>query len=85
MANPNRIEKEWKEFIKVVGLDAIRPESTQYMEMRRAFFAGGSALLGLIMENLDPGNDMTANDMKVMEQINEEMTNFLKEVLAGRA
>jgi hypothetical protein len=49
----------------------------QLREMRMAFFAGAQHLFGSIMTILDPGAEPTEADIKRMDDINNELNQFL--------
>jgi hypothetical protein len=57
--------------------------STQLMESRRAFYAGANALLTSIMGALDPESEPTEADFSVMQDIQSELDEFVKQVKAG--
>jgi len=48
----------------------------QIDETKMAFFAGADHLYSSIMNTLDPGVEETADDMKKMEQIHNELGRF---------
>lgn len=51
---------------------------TQIRETRKAFYAGAIALFSILLgKDLDhQEKEPTANDLKVMDEINEELINF---------
>jgi hypothetical protein len=51
---------------------------TQVNEMRKAFFFGAQHLWGSVMSILEPGAEVTANDLRWMTQINEELEEWEK-------
>ena len=55
----------------------------QYTELRRAFFAGAAAFLGLTMRELSPGDDATEHDLRLVRAIHTELREFNEAVLRG--
>ena len=53
------------------------PQS-QIDECRLAFFAGAQHLFGSIMSIMEQGDEPTANDMRRMDQIHAELSDFAK-------
>lgn len=51
----------------------------QLQEMRNAFFAGAQHLFASIITVLDPDEEPTADDMKRMELIDEELRAFIQD------
>jgi hypothetical protein len=85
MAEQKIIDAAWRSYAEaVIPVDA--PE-IQHTEMRRAFYAGASALLGGMMAMLDPDPDTepTAADMKKMNAVRKELDDFHRHVRQGRA
>ena len=73
-------------------LAAIPPDAPaiQLTEMRQAFFAGAQHLFSSIMGVLDEGTQETADDLRRMDLIDQELRIFIAEFekkhgLAGRA
>lgn len=77
------IDAEWRSYAEVV-LPADAPE-IQRVETRRAFYAGASTLLGAILKTLDPCLEPTAEDMRRMDAIHQELEDFARHVRQGRA
>lgn len=76
------IATEWASFEgKVIPWDA---GSTQRQEMRRAFYAGAQAMLGIVHEI---GSDDVSEDagIAVLKGLADEGELFVQDVLAGRA
>jgi hypothetical protein len=69
------VESGWISF-RAAAISTNAPE-VQLREMRLAFFAGAQHLLGSIMTVLDSGSEPTAADLKRMENINNELNQFL--------
>jgi hypothetical protein len=81
--NSDRIGAAWREYrTKVIPLNA---SAIQAKESRRAFYAGANAMLVSILGMLDPGNEVTANDLAGMDALQAELEHFAREILAGRA
>jgi hypothetical protein len=73
------IEAGWVSLrASVIPPDA--PED-QLREMRMAFFAGAQHLFGSIMTVLDPESEPTEADLKRMDNINNELNDFLAEIV----
>lgn len=53
--------------------------------MRRAFYAGAQALLGMQMTQLELGAEVTEADMDMMSGIQKELEQFVQNVRDGRA
>lgn len=62
--------------LMAVPLDA---EPIQLEEMRNAFFAGAAHLLHSLMFIMDPGLEETADDLKRVDLIRDELDRFLKD------
>lgn len=52
----------------------------QLSEMRKAYFFGAQHLFGSIMSILEEGEDATEADLRRMDQIDQELKWFIKEV-----
>ena len=77
------IEREWNEWWAAVApKDA--PEGMK-REMKRAFFAGSTSLFFALMRVMDADRDPTPDDMKKMERLESELTEFKEKVLRGEA
>ncbi len=71
------IEVAWLEYVeKVIPPDA---PAIQFKECRKAFYAGAGTLFSSIMNVLGPGQEATESDLLIMDGINEELQQFLKE------
>jgi biotin synthase-like enzyme len=57
---------------------------TQFIECKRAFYAGARSLLTDIMIMADPGADPTDEDMDMMEDLELELQQFAADVAAGK-
>ncbi len=71
MPNARRMEKEWECYrAVVVPSDA---GETQITETRLAFMAGAQTLLAIIMRDLTPGLEPTAQDINMIDEIAVEL------------
>ena len=66
-------------------LDPIRADRTQRLETKRAFYAGASALLGSVAQNLTPGEEPEEPDLEMMDDIQYELEEFVRSVVSGHA
>jgi hypothetical protein len=80
-----RILSEWNNYVARVMPRNAPPVQTQ--ETRRAFYAGASSLLAIILIGLDAGPDdePTPGDMNMMNEIQQELREFSQDVEHGRA
>jgi len=77
-----RIEQEWESYRRrIIPFGA---STTQIVETRRAFYGGVASLMGLLLKQLDPGEEPTEKDLKMMDELQAELEEFLEEVKAGR-
>lgn len=78
------INAEWKTYAKLLPKNCGQ---TQYIETRRAFFAGASTLFALIVNNVsDSSNpEATAEDLAFMDTIHKEIVAFTDTVKSGLA
>jgi hypothetical protein len=77
------IADEWNDYRRKV-LPATAPAG-QVQECKRAFYAGGRALLTAILNILDPSSDdATERDLRVMDSIDRELREFVASVEAGK-
>lgn len=77
------LEQQWKEFC-LACFGNISEQ--QYIDLRRTFYGGASALFIIIMNFLDPSTDEPAEaDMQKMTSLKDEIFKFNQEVKAGRA
>lgn len=79
---PQLLEKEFRSFAKAVEIEDAG--EVQLREMRRAFFAGARSYSALMMRALDPEEGVTDADLALMEAMEIEMSNFARDVVAGR-
>ena len=66
----------WDGFSQAV-LPFARPGSTQYEEMRKAFYAGGLCLFNWFMVQMDEDREPTEGDLDKVSAIEEEIRSFL--------
>lgn len=78
-----RIATAWAGFERaVVPPDANR---IQRQEMRRSFYAGAHAFLGILMRQLSETDEVAPEDLDMMDEIEAELEAFMRDVLEGRA
>ena len=77
------LASDWASYAEKV-IPAGAPE-LQYIESRRAFYAGAGTLLGILLKALEPGSEPTEQDLALMDQIKAELDEFNADVVAGRA
>lgn len=80
---PRLLAREWESFAEAVGISDA-PE-IQKVEMKRAFMAGARSYSGLIMRRASGDEEVTAEDIAMMEALEVEMAAFLDDVMEGRA
>jgi hypothetical protein len=78
---PKMIEKNFDKFMVACGLGDA--SGLQRSEMRRAFFAGVRFYLAFIMQHAEAGDEPTDQDMALMDALEVEMENFVRDVEAG--
>lgn len=76
-----RIQEKWNEFSKLV-LPPGCPD-VQRTEMRRAFYAGMEGFLQIMLGGMEPGPDPSANDLKMMDELDEELKDFYERMKKG--
>jgi hypothetical protein len=64
---------------------AASAPAMQIKETRRAFYGGAQALLEQIANGLDPGSEVTQDDVDYLSQIHQELLVFADDVMQGRA
>lgn len=58
----------------------------QVTEMRRAFYAGAQSIICMLLDSLDDTTgEATGEDLKIMQDFQDEMKQFGEDVKAGRA
>lgn len=79
------IAAEWASFEEALLKDA---PPIQRQEMRRAFYAGAQTFLGIMTGHLSETEDpdeVTEEDMNLLETLSNELEQFGKDVQEGRA
>jgi hypothetical protein len=76
------IEEEWKKFC-LACFGNISDQ--QYIDLRRTFYGGASALYFALMKMLDPGIEATEADLEKMRAFHGELAAFNEDVKAGKA
>jgi len=75
--------EQWNEFSRqIIHKDA--PE-IQKREMRRAFYAGAQSILFRVIESFAPESEPTDEDLKIIEDLHQELQDFAKRVQQGLA
>jgi hypothetical protein len=74
--------ENWKRFAEMV-LPADAPD-IQRSEMRKAFYAGATAILGIMEELTDECTEPTDRDMEMVEAVHRELQDFAAAVGAGQ-
>lgn len=77
------IHDEWKKYERYVIPRAAG--AVQRKEMRRAFFAGWRSCLSTVSSGMSEGNDITTEDIDILEQIERELQSFAAAVKDGSA
>lgn len=67
---------------RVMPIDA---PAIQKQEMRRAFYAGAQAILFRVIAAFSPETEPTEADLKVMDDLNQELNDFGQALKEGRA
>jgi hypothetical protein len=75
--------EKWDSFARAV-LPPNAP-ADQRREMRRAFYAGALGILFKVITALAPETEPTAADLAVMDDVHQELEDFVKAVKEGRA
>jgi len=77
---------EWENFyeqtMKPLGIPRA---STQYVETRRAFYAGAASFMGLLSSETDQGPDLTQLDLEYIDLLQAEFDQFSRDLAEGRA
>ena len=76
------IAMAWADYRKkVVHPDA---EDIQVKQTRKAFYAGGAAVLTSMMQAMGPGRDSEDSDVVILEKLLMELRDHLRAVNEGR-
>ena len=77
------VSELWNDFARrVLPKDA---PVIQRQEMRRAFYAGCDAFMKAVEKALDPGTQETDADLALMMGVSDELAQFARDVVAGKA
>jgi hypothetical protein len=77
------MEECWNKFWREVRPANAPPD--QAREMRRAFYAGGHAILFKVIFAFAPEAEPTEADMQIMADLHQELLDFAKKVEKGEA
>lgn len=75
--------EQWDQFARAVL--PVKTPPDQRREMRRAFYAGAQAILFRVIAAFAPDTEPTTEDVQIMEDLNQELIDFSKDVEKGRA
>lgn len=76
------VAAEWASYAeRVLPKDA---PPVQVQETRRAFYAGGAAILFRLLRLLESGDEPTPADLQMMDDIEAELAEFGRDIQAGR-
>lgn len=79
-----RLLEEWNSYMAAVFPDG-RPNAIQLQETRRAFYAGARAIFSRIVGDLTPSAEPEPQDLKMMDDFEDELKVFLEKIKAGQA
>lgn len=79
----SRIANQWATFAERVLPAAAG--GVQKQETRRAFYAGAEALMRVLFRDFEPGTEATDGDLDLMREIDQEIRDFARDVVEGRA
>lgn len=77
--------EQWDEFARKILPKDLDCPATQRIEMRRAFYGGAQAILFMVIMAFAPEAEPTAEDLQVMEDLDQELKDFGKLIEQGRA
>ena len=80
-----RIAASWSTYVKTVGLSGLPVWSTQYIETRRAFYAGAEMLMNALADAVSQEDEMPPGDEQVMRDLSDEVMEFAELLKTGRA
>jgi hypothetical protein len=85
MPNPKRLlmAEQWDQFSRLIGL--YDKPATQRREMRRAFYAGAECILFRVIASFAPEAEPTAEDLAIMQGVQDELVEFAEQMKNGRA
>ncbi len=75
--------EEWDKYARSVLPAGASP--VQKKETRRAFYAGAQSILFRVIESFAPETEPTDADLRIMENLHQELQDFAALVKAGRA
>ena len=75
--------EQWSSFARALHLEQTPPD--QQREMRRAFYAGAQAILFGVIAAFAPESEPTPADLRIMDDLQRELSDFGEAVKAGRA
>jgi hypothetical protein len=75
--------EQWNEFSRKVFNDSHG--AAQRREMRRAFYAGAESILFRVIQEFAPESEPTDADLQMMTDLHQELQDFAKAVIQGRA
>ena len=82
-SDPRPIDAAWRSFTASGLMMELPP--VQRRELRRAFFAGSTALLGIILRQFNhPGKEPTDADMARMRNVQSDLARFARDLAEGR-
>ena len=72
------LEELFEQYLDQVSLlDQLDKTSTQYVEMRRAFFAGAGTLMKLMLDDQMTGEEVSEDEGAViLDRVFQEISNF---------
>jgi hypothetical protein len=74
------VEQEWDIYVKMVYPDRLTPNSDQYIELRRAFYAGNASMFGLMNHVSIYPEDRA---VQALSKLRKEIVEFNKQVQLG--
>jgi hypothetical protein len=78
----NPFGQKWESYLRrVMPASAGR---AQFIETRRAFYAGGAALFETLMSILDDGAEPTDNHLKAVDNLKAELDAFIADLRNGQ-
>lgn len=83
MAMPT-IKQEWDAFIKAVA-PGLPSQGVQYIEMRRAFYAGQRSMLTMVQIAADDGDPTDEVGVNRLKKLTEELAEFNERMKRGEA
>lgn len=71
------IQQHWESYrARVIPKDA---GGVQVEETRRAFYAGAAIVFGALIHGVSPGEEVQATDLRMMDDLQTELDEFLAE------